>query len=244
VKEVPQAPTTFRAVRKRKSGKGWKIALIVVAALILLWGVSEIAIPAIASSYIKGRIQKKYPQAKNVSVSVKAFPAIRLAFKDYSSLSVKVSDVTLQGINFQTISLDSTKWPNGSFVATVQPGEIMRFFSSTHSYVLQPQLALNQNLIQVSGKMNLGYATVNLTSTGSLEPRDGKQLYFNPTTVTVTGVNGAARAADYVKQVMASSPVFVIREDLPFTVMAVSVSNGSLEVKGNVDLSKALNMKL
>jgi len=244
VKEVPQTPTTFRSVRKRKSGRGWKIAIIVVAAIILLWGVSEITIPAIASSYLKGRIQKKYPQAHNVSVSVKAFPAIRLAFKDYSSLKVKVSDVALQGINFQTIALDSSKWPNGSFVATVQPGEIMRFFSSTHSYILQPQLALNQDLIQVSGKMNIGYATVNVTSTGNLDPRSGKELYFNPQTVTVTGVSGAAKAAEYVKQVMSASPVFVIREDLPFTVTAVSASNGSLEVKGKVDLSKALNMKL
>ena len=72
---------------------------------------------AIASSYIKGKVKNKYPQAQNVSVSVSAFPAIRLAFKDYSSLDVKVSGITIEGINFRTIELKSNKWPNGTYTA-------------------------------------------------------------------------------------------------------------------------------
>ena len=217
---------------------------MIVGVLLILWIASEIAIPLIADSYIKNEIKKKYPQAQDVSVSVSAFPALRLAFRDYSSLTVKVRGITLEDINFYSIVLKSKKWPDGTFDATVLPGEMMRFFSATHSYVLQPALSLNQNAIQVSGRMNIGYATVNITATGNLEPRSGKQIYFVPDNITITGVSNTAKATGVVREIMAGNPVFVIRADLPFDVTAVKASNGKLQVIGTVDLSKALKIKL
>jgi hypothetical protein len=238
------APTTMKAVRKRRLGRGWKVLIVVVGVLLVLWIASEIAIPAIAANYIKNEIKKKYPQAQDVSVSVSAFPALRLAFKDYSNLTVKVSDVTLQGINFDRIVLRSKKWPDGTFTATVLPSEVMRFFSSTHSYVLSPQLAIENGQIQVSGKMNLGYATVSITATGKLVPRGGKQVFFVPGDIAIAGVSNTARASQAIRDIMAANPVFTIREDLPFTVSSVTALNNRITVRGDVDLSKALNIKL
>ena len=43
---------------------------------------------------------------------------------------------------------------------------------------------------------------------------------------------------------MASDPVFVIRDNLPFTVTAVAASNDALVVRGQVDMEKALKVKL
>ncbi|MHB8894245.1 MAG: LmeA family phospholipid-binding protein [Candidatus Geothermincolia bacterium] len=241
---APQVGTQIRAVRKRRLGKGWIVAIVIVAVLLVLWIVSEIVIPAVASSYVKNEIKKKYPQAQDVSVSIRAFPAIRLAFKDYSRLVVKVRDITLEDVKFDSIVLESNKWPNGVFDATVLPSEIMRFFSATHSYVLQPQLAINSGAIQVSGKMNLGYATVSVSATGNLEPRGGKQIFFTPSNIEIAGIGNSAKATGVVRDIMASNPVFVIRADLPFDVTAVTASNGKIQVKGTVDLSKALNIKL
>jgi hypothetical protein len=235
----------MKAVRKRRLSRGWKVLIIIVGVLLVLWIASEIAIPLIADNYIKGEITKKYPEAKDVSVSVSAFPALRLAFKDYSSLTVKVNGITLEGINFDRIVLRSKKWPDGTFAATVLPGEVMRFFSSTHSYVLSPSLAISNGQIQVSGRMNLGYATVNITATGKLVARgEGKQVYFVPTDIAITGVSNTVRATQVIRDIMAGNPVFTIREDLPFTVTAVTAVNNRITVRGDVDLSKALNITL
>jgi len=57
--------------------RGWKVLIIVVLVLVVVWVASEIAIPKIASSYIASKVKNKYPQAKNVSATVSAFPAIR-----------------------------------------------------------------------------------------------------------------------------------------------------------------------
>jgi len=42
--------------------------------LIGLWVASELIIPRVAESYAKREIKKKYPEVKNLSVSIKAFP--------------------------------------------------------------------------------------------------------------------------------------------------------------------------
>ncbi|HEY5494033.1 MAG TPA: hypothetical protein VIK15_05515 [Candidatus Anoxymicrobiaceae bacterium] len=222
----------------------WKILIIVVLVLVILWVASEIAIPKIASTYITNKVKNKYPQARDVSASVSAFPAIRLAFKDYSSLTVKVSDITIEGVTFKTIQLKSSKWPAGSYSAVVTPDETMRFFSTTHSFVLEPSLSLSGGKIQVSGKMNLGYAVAGITATGNLAPKAGKQVFFEPAEITVTGIKSTAQAQNVIRQIMASNPVFVIREGLPFTVTSIVATSGAIVVKGDVDLEKALKVKL
>ena len=222
----------------------WKILIIVVLVLVILWAASEIAIPKIASTYITNKVKNKYPQARDVSASVSAFPAIKLAFKDYSSLTVKVSGITIEGVTFKTIQLKSSKWPAGSYTAVVTPDEIMRFFSTTHSYVLQPSLSLSGGKIQVSGEMNLGYAVAGIKATGNLAPKAGKQVFFEPAEITVTGMKSTTQAQNVIRQIMASDPVFVIRENLPFTVTGIAATSGAIVVKGNVDLEKALKVKL
>jgi hypothetical protein len=217
----------------------------VVAVLLLLWIAGEIAIPKIASNYVKNEITKRYPQARDVSVSIKAFPAIRLAFKDYSSLEVKVSGITLEDINFSTIELKSRKWPVGTFKALVAPQEIVRFFSSTHSYVISPTLSLTSDKLQISGAIDLGYATAQVTATGALEARNGgKVVYFKPDSISIAGIRSTGQAVEAVRQIMSANPVFIIRDDLPFTVTKIRPSGGHLEVVGTVDLEKALNIKL
>ncbi len=239
-----EATPTIRAVRKKRLSRGWKVAIVVAGVLLVVWIASELIVPAFAASYVRNEVKKRYPQAGEVSVSVRAFPAIRLAFKDYSSLKVEVKGVTLEGINFDSIVLESRKWPQGTFEATVLPGEIMRFFSDTHSYVSQPELNLENGRIQISGKMNIGYATVTIQATGNLEARNGKQVFFDPDNVTVTGVRDPTKASTVVRDTMASNPVFVIREDLPFTVTSIEPASDKLDVKGDVDLSQALDMNL
>ena len=222
----------------------WKILIIVVLVLVVLWVASEIALPKIASTYITNKVKNKYPQAKDVSATVSAFPAIRLAFKDYSSLTVKVSGITIEGVTFKTIQLKSRKWPAGSYTAVVTPDETMRFFSTTHSFILDPSLSLSVGKIQVSGMMNLGYAVAGIKATGNLTPKTGKQVFFEPAEIAVTGIRSTAQAHNLIRQIMASDPVFVIRDDLPFTVTSIVATNGAIVVKGNVDLEKALKVKL
>jgi len=238
------APSPKKAGWWKRMRRGWKVLIIVVLVLVVVWVASEIAIPKIASSYIASKVKNKYPQAKNVSATVSAFPAIRLAFKDYSSLDIKVSGITIDNINFKTIQLKSNKWPDGTFTAVVTPNEIMRFFSTTHSYVLNPALSLSNGKIQVRGQMNLGYAVAGITATGNLTPKAGKQVFFDPADITVTGIKSTAQAQSVIRQIMASDPVFVIRDDLPFTVATVAASNDALVVKGQVDMEKALKVKL
>jgi len=242
-KAVPLNQTSGMA-RKKRLGRGWKVLIIVVAVLIVLWVASEIAIPLAADAYIKGKIKNKYPKAHDISVSVHAFPAIRLAFKQYSSLDVKVSGITLENVNFQTITLHSKKWPLGTFDATITSSEIIRFFSLTHSYVLQPELTLNQDSLQVSGRMNLGYTTATVTAVGKLVPKDGKLVYFQPDKVTVAGISIPSKGVNLVSQIMKDNPVFVVREDLPFTISAITARNGNLDIKGSVNLEQALHVKL
>jgi len=237
-------PPARKAGPWKRLHRGWKVLIIVVAVLIVLEVAGEIAIPRIASSIVVNKVKDKYPQAQDVSASVSAFPAIRLAFKDYSSLDVKVSGITIENINFKTIELKSNKWPNGTYTAVVTPGEVMRFFTTTHSYVLNPALSLVGNKIQVSGDMDLGYAVAGITAIGSLTPKEGKQVFFAPETITVNGIRSTGQAVDVIRNVMTSNPVFVIRENLPFTVTGISASGDAIQVQGNVDLAKALKVNL
>ena len=69
-------------------------------------------------------------------------------------------------------------------------------------------------------------------------------MFFDPADITVTGIRSTAQAQSVIRQIMASDPVFVIRDNLPFTVTAVAASNDALVVRGQVDMEKALKVKL
>lgn len=244
---MEKEPQEISAAKKpRRLALGWKILIAAGCVVLALWIASEIVIPRVAAGIIKDEITKRYPQAGDVKVSVGAFPAIKLAFKDYSSLDVKVSDITLEGIKFDSIELKSNDWPQGTYDAHVSTDEVMRFFSETHSFVLSPALSLNGDKIVVSGNMDLGYAVPGIVATGKLEPRGegGKQIFFVPETIEITGIRSTEAAKAVIRGVMEKEPVFTIRDDLPFTVTSIEASNKSIEVKGNVNLEKALDVKL
>jgi hypothetical protein len=227
---------------------GKKKALIIVAVivgvLLVVWIASEIVIPRIAASYITKEIRKRYPQAGEIKVSVSAFPAIKLAFKKYDNLHVEVGDITLQEVNFKKITLDSKKWPQGHFKAVITADEIVRFFSLTHSYVLEPSLSMENDKLRVTGKVNVGGVVVDVDALGNLEPTAGRLVYFKPTEVNVSGVNVPSRGVALVQQVMLDNPVFTVREDLPYTITSIKAGGGMLIIEGDANLEKALNIKL
>ncbi len=224
--------------------RGFKVLVAVLAIIIVLWAAIEIAAPLIADAIARREIQKRYPSATDVSVSIRAFPALKLAFKKYDSLKVQVGNATLQGVTFDKIALKSNSWPNGTFVATLGQGEIVKFFSMTNSYIENPQLSIQQNNILVSGIVNVGPFTVNVTSGGALEAVNGKTVYFRPATLDVLGVKAPEAAVALVRQVMDQNPVFIVRQDLPYVITGIAAEQGKLVISGSVNLEQALNIHL
>ena len=219
-------------------------ALIIVSVVLVLWLATELAAPRIAASYIKREIRKRYPGATELSVSVRAFPAIMLAFKKYGRLTVEAGGVTLQGVGFERIALDSPGWPGATFEAVIGPLEISRFFSLASSYLVDPEVSLVDNALHVKGLVNTGGSTVDIEATGSLRALNGRFVYFAPDEITASGVRVTPDGLSTVRQVMDRSPIFTVREDLPYSITDMSVKNGRLEISGNVNLEKALDFKL
>jgi len=234
---VPGTGSYFRS-------RGFKVLVAVLAIIIVLWAAIEIAAPLVADAIAKREIQKRYPSATDVSVSIRAFPALKLAFKKYDSLKVQVGNVTLQGVTFDKIVLKSNSWPNGTFVATLGQGEIVKFFSLKNSYIENPQLSIQQNNILVSGMVNVGPFRVNVTSGGALEAVNGKTVYFRPATLDALGVKAPEAAVALVRQVMDQNPVFVVRQDLPYVITGIAAEQGKLVISGSVNLEQALNIHL
>jgi LmeA-like phospholipid-binding len=222
----------------------FKVPVIIIVILLLLWAVTEIAGPPIAEAVVKKMIQDRYPQATDPYVSISAFPALKLAFKKYDKLTVVVNSITLQGVNFDRIELTSDEWPAGRFRGVIRPDEIQRFFSLKHSYVIDPQLQIQDNLISVSGKVNVSGLLISVNAVGTLVPLDGRRVFFEPQSVQVAGLPVSGEGVALVQQVMKENPVFTVREDLPYTITQIFVEQGKMVIKGNVDMEKALNIKL
>lgn len=221
-----------------------KTTLIVVSVVLALWLASELAAPRIAASYVKREIRKGYPGATELSVSVRAFPAIMLAFKRYTRLTVEAGGVTLQGVDFDRIALNSPGWPGATFEAVIGPGEISRFFSLASSYLVDPEVSLGDNGLEVKGLVKTGDSTVDIEAKGSLRALNGRFVYFAPDEITASGVRVTPEGLATVRQVMDRSPIFTVREDLPYSITDMSVESGRLKISGNVNLEKALNFKL
>ena len=236
-----------RSPQKKSFMRSWafKAPIIIILVLLILWGITEIAGPPIAEAVVKGMIQDRYPQVTDPSVSISAFPALKLAFKKYDKLTIIVNVmITLQGVNFDHIELRSSEWPAGRYRAVIRPEEIQRFFSLKNSYVIDPQLTIQENELSVAGKVNVGNFKVSVNAVGTLEPVDGKKIFFRPQNIQVAGIPLASQGVTLVKQVMEANPVFTVREDLPYTISQIFVEQGRLVLKGNVDMEKALNIKL
>ena len=232
---------------QRKSlfrSRGFKVAVIIVAVLIVLWVAVEIAAPLIADYVARNQITKRYPDATDVSVSIRAFPALKLAFKKYDSLTVNVSGITLQGVKFDHIELKSKDWPVGTFAATIAQDEIERFFSLKNSYVLDPKLSIDESGLLVAGNVEVSGRKVAVSARGTLKAVDGKKVYFQPSDIQVMDVKVPEEAVARVRQVMDLNPVFVVRDDLPYDITGIAVEQGKLVILGRADLEKALNIKL
>lgn len=217
---------------------------IAAAVLAGLWIASELIIPGVAASYAKREVSRRYPDAAPVTVSVKAFPALKLAFRKYDRLTVTAGSITLQGVRFTRVELDSARWPDGEFRAAIAQDEIARFFSLKHSYVIDPVISIVPGGINVAGKIDVGRAVVSIDSVGTLECADGRSLYFRPDDIRVSGTRATAEGVALVRQVMDRDPVFVVREDLPYTIGSVGTEAELVVIKGRVDLEKALDIRL
>jgi hypothetical protein len=222
----------------------FKAPLIVLVVLLLLWGITEIVGPPIAEGVVKGMIKDRYPQATDPYVSISAFPALKLAFKKYNKLTVTVDAITLQGVSFDRVELRSEEWPFGTFKGVIRADEIQRFFSLKHSYVIDPQLVIQNDRASVEGKMQVGGMMVSVSAFGVLEPVDGRKVFFRPQEVKVAGMLLAEKYVAQVQKVMQESPVFEVREDLPYTISQIFIERGKMVITGNVDMEKALNISL
>ena len=222
----------------------FKAPLIALVVLLLLWAITEIAGPPIAEGVVKGMIQERYPQVTDPSVSISAFPALKLAFKKYDKLTVIVNAITLQGVSFDRVELKSDEWPFGGFRGVIRTDEIQRFFSLKHSYVVDPQLVIQDDRVSVAGKVQVGGLMVSVNARGILEPVDGRKIFFQPQDVQVAGMPLVEKYVVQVQKVMQENPVFAVREDLPYTISNIFVEQGKMVITGNVDMEKALNIKL
>jgi LmeA-like phospholipid-binding len=222
----------------------FRVPVLIIVVLLLLWGITEIAGPPIAEAVVKKMIRDRYPQATDLSVSISAFPALKLAFKKYDKLTVVVNSITLQGVNFDRIELTSYDWPAGSFRGVIRPDEIQRFFSLQHSYVIDPKLEIQDDRVSVAGKVSVSGLMVSVNAVGALVPLDGRRVFFEPQSVQVAGVPIPSQGIALVQQVMKENPVFTVREDLPYTINQIFIEQGKMVIKGTVDMEKALNIQL
>jgi len=217
-----------------------RILTITLGALLVLYIASELLIPIGADWYMKREIKKRYPQATDLSVSVKAFPAFRLFSRKYSSLTIEARGIELEGIDFESIRLFSIGYPGATFDAVIGLDEINNFFSIAGSYLENPRVTVQDSRIKVAGQVSLGYGQVNVSGTGTLVPRNGRDVFLVADNVTVEGVPSSGQATAAVRQYISDNPIFTVRKDLPFTITAIKAGQGKLTITGDSDIEKAL----
>ncbi len=230
-------------MKSQASKRAVKIIVIVIVILLALWLATELLIPPFASKYIKREIDKRYPRAGEVSVSVGAFPAIKLAFKNYDNLEIEAEQMTIEGIHFDSIKLSSDGWPDATYRATIGPAEINRFFSDTGSFLVNPKAEIRGDALHLSGSVQVGSVDADITATGTLR-MDGQRAFFVPLTIEISGVKATQKAIQQVEETIDQCPVYTIREDVPFTVAKILVRDGNLVIDGAVNLEEALDFKL
>ena len=230
-------------MKSQASRRAVKIIVIVVVIFLALWLATELIIPPVASKYIKREIDKRYPQAGEVSVSVGAFPALKLAFKKYDNLEIEAEHMTIEGILFDSIKLSSDGWPDATYRATIGPEEIDRFFSDTGSFLVNPTAEIRGDALHLSGRVRVGSVVADVSATGTLR-MDGQRVFFVPLTIEVSGVKAPQKAIQQVNETMENSSVYTIRGDVPFTISQILVRDGKLVIEGAVNLEEALDFKL
>lgn len=213
---------------------------IVMAAAVLLVALIEVFGPFAANAYVKHQINKRYPDCREVSVSMKARPAIKFAFRRYDSAKISVSNITLQGANFNRIVLESDDWPSGRFQAHISAERIATFFSFQNSYITDLGLSLAEDEITVTGMIG----AIRISAAGSLAIDKGREVMFVPRAVSVEGTRNPEQEAARVMEIMNSAPVFSARRELPFLLTSTAIKENELVIDGIVNLESALNMRL
>ena len=220
-----------------------KILIIILAVLLALYVASELLIPVGASWYIEREIKKRYPDATDVSVSVRAFPAFKLFSKKYSKLTIEAKEIELEGIDFDSLKLSSSTYPSGTFDAVIDQGEISDFFPVADSYLENPQVTTQDSEILVTGTVDLGFGPLNVSGTGTLVPQNGREVYIVAHSITVGSGSAQREYEEAVRQYIMENPIFEVREDLPFTITTIKAGHGKLTITGDVDIEEALKFK-
>ena len=231
----------------RKEGfihsKGFKVTLIIVGILVVLFVASEIAIPLAADAYIKGKLKEKYPSATDISVSVGAFPEFMLAFKKYSHLDVEAGSITIENINLNSMRLTSKAWPMARCEAFVKQDEINRVFAPKSGLLMNPAVTLDPNTLRVSGQLRTT-RLLDVEAVGTARVRNGRYVYFDAAGVSSPQKQLTAAEKTSVINAISQNPIFLIRENLPFTITSITVEDGLLHITGAADMEKVLNIHL
>jgi len=223
--------------------RGFKALIIIVSVLVLLFVASEIAIPLVADAYIKNKLKERYPTATDVSVSIGAFPELMLAFKKYSHLEVIAGSITVEDVKLDRVKLTSKSWPMAQCEAWVGQGEINRVFTPKSGQLLNPAITLQPDTVRVSGRLKT-LRLIDVEAVGKLRVTDGRYVYFDATEVGSPQRSLSASEKATVTSLISQNPIFVVREDLPFTITAIAVEDGLLHVSGVADMEKAFNIHL
>lgn len=224
--------------------KTLKVCLIIFSIIIILYVLSEIFIPVAASKYVRREIEKRYPEAKDVTVSVRAFPAFRLLFKKYSRLKVSAKEITVEGVRFDSVSLESKSYPQADVEGIISEERINEMFSSSSSFVINPKITLLKSNINVYGRVNLSFGSFYISANGNLEVRDGREIYFIPQSIEVLGARAPEQILSAIQSIANETPLLVVRKDLPITLSSVVSEPGKLIASGKLDLKAAFNLSL
>jgi hypothetical protein len=97
--------------------------------------------------------------------------------------------------------------------------------------------------VRVSGRLKT-LRLIDVEAVGKLRVTDGRYVYFDATEVGSPQRQLSASDKATVISLISQNPIFVIREDLPFTITTITVQDGLMHVTGVADMEKALNIHL
>ncbi len=202
----------------------------------LLWGVSEIIIPMFAVRYVREKIDAKYPDIDNVVVTIRAFPALKLAFQKYDKLKIHLDGAKLEGFKFITLTLESNEWPEGRFTAILSEEEINRFFTVESNRLVEGRVKLKDDMSFFVGRIRTSFGSVNVTASGKLEPQSGRFVFFIPEDIEVGAVTVGKELTISIRGAFEEAPIYVVRKNLPYRISSIQISEGNLKISGTVEL--------
>jgi hypothetical protein len=125
----------------------------------------------------------------------------------------------------------------------VRQGELNRVFDPKSGALLDPLITLAPDTVRVSGRLKT-LRLIDVEAVGKLRVTDGRYVYFDATEVGSPQRQLSASDKATVISLISQNPIFVIREDLPFTITTITVQDGLMHVTGVADMEKALNIHL